>query len=148
MGSPSWRGDRRWWWRYRKGVTVRRLLPVSAVVAAVGFGSITAPGVAGARTTSYARIVDGSPACVSVVSRKGRPRSAEFVVPLGGGASDWVSANLRRRTIAGKTWWVAGRLGVRLDTRSARAFWNGKVKKSVRLPKIPATRVEELCPSP
>lgn len=114
----------------------------------LGATLLGAPAVAGAGTKSYARIIDGSPACVSVVSRKGRPRSAEFVVPLGGGASDWVSTDLRRRTIAGKTWWVAGRLGVRPDKRSARAFWNGKVKKSVRLPKIPATRVEELCPSP
>lgn len=115
---------------------------------ALGLTLVGAPGLASAGTDSYARVIDGSPACVSVDSRQGRPRSAEFVLPRGGGASDWVAADLRRRSIAGDTWWVSGRLGVRLANGAARVFWNGKPKKSLRLPKIPATRVEELCPSP
>lgn len=120
--------------------------------ASVGLAVLSAPAVAGAGTVSYARMVDGSPACVSVKSRQGRPRSAEFIVPRGGGASDWVATQLVRRQVAGSTWWVSTepprRLGVQLHGRKAHVFWGGKVKGAVVLPKIPATRVEEMCPSP
>ena len=110
------------------------------------------PAVAGAGTISYARMVDGSPACVSVKSREGRPRSAHFVVPRGGGASDWVTSSLERRQVGGSDWWVstdpARRFGVQVHRQKAHVFWNGKAKGAVVLPRIPATRVEEMCPSP
>ena len=129
----------------------RRVL-LATGMSVVGSVLAVAPGLASAGTVSYARTVDGSPACVSITFRGGDPRSAEFVIPRGGGASDWATSRLVRRSLSGQRWWVstdpAGRFGFRVNKAKAHMFWNGKPARDVILPRIPRTRVEEKCPSP